>query len=190
MNNYMTKENKFKVGDRVSFMDEAGTGIVLEVVDQTKVKVKNSDGFEMIYLNKKLVPLAKSSDFKIHEAEEFRFIRGKIKADSSNKKKKSLPAQSKSVWEINLHIEELIKDYRHLSNGEILDIQMRKFAIFISSAMDKKIQKVVIIHGKGEGVLKNEIRTALFAYGNMEIHDASYTKYGQGATEVLIRYNF
>ena len=41
----MTKENKFKVGDRVSFMDEAGTGIVLEVVDQTKVKVKNSDGF-------------------------------------------------------------------------------------------------------------------------------------------------
>lgn len=181
---------KYEVGDRVSFIDEAGTGIVLEIIDKNKVKVKNSDGFEMIYQSKKLVPLANPNDFRIHEAEEFRFIRGKIKADSTNKKKKSLPAQSKSVWEIDLHIEELVEDYRHLSNGEILDIQMRKFAIFISSAMDKKIQKVVIIHGKGEGVLKNEIRTALFGYGNMEIHDASYTKYGQGATEVVIRYNY
>ncbi len=178
------------VGDKVSFVDEAGTGIVLEVIDKTKVKVKNSDGFEMIYPNKKLVPLADANDFRIHEAEEFRFIRGKIRAETSNKKKKSLPAQSKTVWEIDLHIEELIEDYRNLSNGEILDIQMRKFALFISQAMDKKIPKVVIIHGKGEGVLKNEIRNALFAYGNMEIHDASYTKYGQGATEVVIRYNF
>lgn len=186
----MTKGNKYEAGDRVSFIDEAGTGIVLQVIDKTKVKVRNSDGFEMIYPNKKLVPLADPDDFRIHANEEFKFIRGKIKADTTPKKKKSLPSQAKLVWEIDLHIEELIEDYRNLSNGEILDIQLRKFAAFMAAAMDKKIPKVVIIHGKGEGVLKNEIRTALFAYGNMEIHDASYSKYGQGATEVVIRYNY
>jgi len=180
---------KFEVGDKVSFVDEAGQGVVIEIIDKSKVKVKNSDGFELVYLNKKLVPLPDPDDFRLQPNDEFKFIRGKLRSESLNKKKKSVPSQSRQVWEIDLHIEELIDDWRNLSNGEILEIQMRYFTRFMSEAIEKRIPKVIIIHGKGEGVLKTEIRTALFAYGNMEIHDASYTRYGQGATEVVIRYN-
>lgn len=179
----------FVVGDRVSFVDEAGNGIIISIIDKHKVKVKNSDGFELIYAVKKLVPLAKSSDFKIPAADEHQFIRAKLKSESINKKKPSVSSIHKLIWEIDLHIEELVDDHSRLSNGEILDIQMRRFTSFLSSAVEKRIPKVIIIHGKGEGVLKNEIRTALFAYGNMEIQDASYSKYGQGATEVNIRFN-
>lgn len=178
----------FEIGDRVSFVDEAGKGIVIEILDKSKVKVRNDDGFDLIYSVKKLVPLPDANDFRISPNEEFKFIKGKLKSELLNKKKKSLPSQRKQVWEFDLHIENLIDDWRNLSNGEILDIQMKHFSSFMSRAIEKRIPKVIVIHGKGEGILKNEIRTALFAYGNMQIHDASYTKYGQGATEVIIHY--
>lgn len=179
---------KFEVGDRVAFIDEAGQGIITEILDKKFVRVINSDGFELTYSIKKLVPLANMNDYRIATGEEDKHIRTKIKSENK-KQKKSKPSNNKVVWEIDLHIEELTDDYRNLSNGEILEIQMRHFTHFMGDAIEKKIPKVIIIHGKGEGVLKNEIRTALFAYGNLEIHDASYTKYGQGATEVIIHQN-
>jgi hypothetical protein len=178
----------FEVGDRVSFADEEGKGIIIEITDKNHAKVQNSDGFELVYPIKKLVPLPDENDFRLAPNEEIKFIKAKLKSESLNKKKKSLPAQHKQIWEIDLHIEELADDWRSLSNGEILDIQLRKFNSFMATAIEKRIPKVIIIHGKGEGILKTEIRNHLFKYGNMEIHDASYTKYGQGATEVIIHY--
>lgn len=178
----------FQVGDRVAFIDEAGQGIITEVLNKKNVRVINSDGFELTYSIKKLVPLADMNDYRLANKEEDKHIRTKIKSEKKNEKK-SKPSSHKIIWEIDLHIEELTDDYRNLSNGEILEIQMRHFTHFMADAIEKKIPKVIIIHGKGEGVLKNEIRTALFAYGNLEIHDASYTKYGQGATEVIIHPN-
>lgn len=180
---------KFEVGDRVSFIDDSGSGIIIEVLEKSRYKVRNDHGFDLVYPVKKLVPLPDPEDYRLEPNEEFKQIRIKHKSESLNKKPKSVPAQGKSVWEIDLHIEELIDDFRNLSNGEILDIQMKHFNYFLGNAIEKRIPKVIIIHGKGEGVLKSEIRTALFAYGNMEIHDASYSKYGQGATEVVIHYN-
>lgn len=178
----------FEVGDKVSFADEEGHGIIIEIIDKNHAKVQNSDGFELMYPIKKLVPLPDENDFRLAPNEEYKFIKAKLKSESLNKKKKSLPAQHKQIWEIDLHIEELTDDWRGLSNGEILDIQLKKFNAFMAMAVEKRIPKVIIIHGKGEGVLKSEIRTSLFAFGNMEIHDASYSKYGQGATEVIIHY--
>ena len=52
----------------------------------------------------------------------------------------------------------------------------------------KQIQKVVFIHGVGEGVLKSELHF-LFKKYSIQSYDASYQKYGQGATEVYINQN-
>ena len=48
----------------------------------------------------------------------------------------------------------------------------------------EKIQKVVLIHGVGEGILKEELYFLLKRYENAKYYDADYQKYGMGATEV------
>ena len=53
-------------------------------------------------------------------------------------------------------------------------------------AMQKRIQKIVFIHGVGEGVLKIELEYLFKRYEGIKFYDANYQKYGQGATEVYI----
>jgi|TARA_Y100000385_G_C13097948_1_gene642581 hypothetical protein len=47
---------KFKIGDKVKFIDEIGGGIVTGIVDSKLVKVKTDDGFEMPVLSIDLIP--------------------------------------------------------------------------------------------------------------------------------------
>ena len=51
-----------------------------------------------------------------------------------------------------------------------------------------RISKVVFIHGVGEGVLKSELHY-LFSRYPVRFYDASFKKYGLGATEVYIYQN-
>ena len=53
---------------------------------------------------------------------------------------------------------------------------------------NKKGQKIVFIHGKGNGILKNSILTELKTkYKNYYYQDASFREYGFGATMVTIK---
>ncbi len=46
---------RFKVGDKVKFLDELGGGIVVGTVDSKLVKIKTDDGFEMPVLSSNLI---------------------------------------------------------------------------------------------------------------------------------------
>ena len=50
-------------------------------------------------------------------------------------------------------------------------------------AIKNNVRKLVVIHGKGEGVLKEEVRKLLKKFP-VEVMDADYQIYGLGATEV------
>ena len=56
-------------------------------------------------------------------------------------------------------------------------------------AIGKRIQKVVFIHGVGEGVLREELYSLFRRYDNLRYYDADYSQYGMGATEVYIFQN-
>ena len=56
--------------------------------------------------------------------------------------------------------------------------------------MEKDIQKIIVIHGVGEGVLKEEIRSYLSKQEGLEYYDADFREYGKGATAVEIHYNY
>jgi len=87
-----------------------------------------------------------------------------------------------------LHIEELIDSHRGMTNTQILAVQMTNFQRELNVAIRNRLRKVIVIHGVGEGVLRAEIRKELHChYPQFEHHDASYSKYGYGATEIILR---
>ena len=53
-------------------------------------------------------------------------------------------------------------------------------------AIRKKIQRIVFIHGIGEGVLRAELEFLIGRYEDLKCYDADYQKYGRGALEVYI----
>jgi hypothetical protein len=189
---------KLAIGDRVSFVNEIGYGIVISVMNDERWMVRDKNGFERPFKESELIKLneVKSMEHIVHDD----LITGYLDKELVNKRikdqkldfkakieQKSHAKPDKHVMEIDLHIHELLDDYRNMSNYEIVSFQMAHFERMIESAIKNKFRKVVFIHGVGQGVLKNEIRKVLAFYPNCTFHDAPYQKYGQGATEVLIR---
>jgi len=92
------------------------------------------------------------------------------------------------VLEVDLHINELLDSTAGLSNGAMLQCQLDKFHAVIEENKNKKGQKIVFIHGKGEGVLRSEIEKLLKTqYKAYYFQDASFREYGFGATMVTIK---
>ena len=92
------------------------------------------------------------------------------------------------VVEIDLHINQLLDRTDGMSAGDILNYQMNKFHEILKQYAGKKGQKIVFIHGKGEGVLRTAIEKELKTkYKSYVFQDASFQEYGFGATLVKIR---
>jgi hypothetical protein len=88
--------------------------------------------------------------------------------------------------EIDLHIDELVDSYSGLTNSEILSIQLERFEKEIQYCLSNGIKKLIVIHGVGNGKLKQEIVLILKTIDDITYYDASYKNYGFGATEILI----
>ncbi len=90
--------------------------------------------------------------------------------------------------EIDLHINELLDTTAGLSNAAMLQCQLDKFHEVLNENKNHKGQKIVFIHGKGEGVLRKEIEKLLKTqYKTYYFQDASFREYGFGATMVTIK---
>jgi hypothetical protein len=91
------------------------------------------------------------------------------------------------LMEVDLHIHELLDDFRGLSNSEMVEIQMNHFHQQLNEAIKKGIKRIVFIHGVGAGTLKLEIRKELDRLKNkLDYQDASFKEYGYGATMVRL----
>jgi len=88
--------------------------------------------------------------------------------------------------EIDLHIEKITDDCQNIEDSKKLNIQLDFFNRCLQSAIDEEYKKVVFIHGVGVGILKIELYKILKNYEFIEYRDAPISKYGIGATEVLI----
>ena len=106
---------------------------------------------------------------------------------------KSRPLKKKAVHrsniiEVDLHIGELTDTTRGLSNADMLNLQIDTFRRVMDENLDNPGQKIVFIHGKGEGVLRNALLKELtHRYKGHDVQDASFREYGFGATQVTIR---
>ena len=92
------------------------------------------------------------------------------------------------IVEVDLHAHELLDTTAGMGSGEILNYQLDVFRKTLDEYKNKKGQKIVFIHGKGDGVLRKAILQELkYKYNNYQSQDASFREYGFVSTMVTIR---
>ncbi len=178
---------KFLIGDKVAAIDDDLEGNVIGI-DGDTIIVETNEGFPMEFQPGELVKIEKPiEELPLDVDEEV------LKEKQASKKPKRNRVKPKErnapPMEVDLHIEKLVNSYRGMSNHDILTLQLDTAKRQLEFAMRKRIQKVVFIHGVGEGVLKAELDFLLGRYDNLKFYDANYQKYGLGATEVYFFQN-
>lgn len=89
---------------------------------------------------------------------------------------------------VDLHINELLDTTAGMSNTDMLIYQLDKFRETLEANKRRIGQKIVFIHGKGEGVLRKALLDELKRrYPRYEAQDASFREYGFGATQITIK---
>lgn len=180
-----------KPGDKVAVLDDDLEGKVV-AVNGNHIIIETLEGFELEYLEKELVKLEGSlPDALPSDSGDFSEIL-KEKESPRRQKSRRIKPKERNVppMEVDLHVNKLVNSSRGMNNFEILNLQMETAKRQLEFAMKKRIQKIVFIHGVGEGVLKAELETLFHRYDNLKFYDADYQKYGLGATEVYIFQNY
>lgn len=179
-----------KPGDKVAVLDDQLEGKITSVQGQM-ITIETPDGFLLDFREDELVKMESTPDILPEDPELISEI---LKEKESFKKPKSRRTKPKErnapPMEVDLHIEKLVNSFRGMSNYDILNLQLETAKRQLEFAMKKRIQKVVFIHGVGEGILKAELDFLLGRYENLKFYDADYSKYGQGATEVYFFQNY
>lgn len=116
-------------------------------------------------------------------------ILGKKDADApAMPARKQRITKGTDILEVDLHIEELLETTAGMNSFDILNHQLDVVRKTIDENIRYKGKKIVFIHGKGEGVLRNAIMQELRRkYPRCLSQDASFQKYGFGATMVIIK---
>jgi len=180
----------FKVGDRVEALDEDLIGTVIKIIGD-RITIETTDGFDLEFSNTELV---KSANHDILGANIFsKTSLSEAVSQKETKKRKSIKVKPKERFqptlEVDLHIHQLTNSSKGMSNHDMLTLQIDTAKRQLEFAVRKRIQRIVFIHGVGEGVLKIELEYLFKRYDNLKFYDADYQKYGQGATEVYIFQN-
>lgn len=175
-----------KKGDTVSAIDEDVTGVVEKI--KGEVVWVLVDGFSLQYQKSELV-IVKSFYNLVFDGQDLETVlreKQLAKPRQVNPRKKN---KETSVVEIDLHIGKLTRSAKGWSNYDMLNLQIDTAKQRLEHAIANRIPRLVFIHGVGEGVLRMELETLFRRYPEVTFSDASYKKYGAGATEVYIYQN-
>ena len=108
--------------------------------------------------------------------------------NNQSKGKAPVRKQNGDIVVVDLHASEVLDSTAGLTNSDILNYQLDVFHRTLEEYKNKKGQKIVFIHGKGDGVLRQAIIQQLkYKYKKYSFQDASFQEYGYGATQVTIR---
>ena len=125
------------------------------------------------------------------EADDLKEALLKKKNEDSRPRHTPQPARKQkadNTIEIDLHIHELLDNTNGMSNSDMLNYQLDVFRKTMDEYRNKKNQRLVFIHGKGEGVLRNALLKELKSkYGSCISQYASFREYGFGALLVIIK---
>ena len=181
---------KFNIGDTVAVLDEAISGRIVNL-GESSANILTSDGFEMTFnLNDLIIEAQDGMDTALFSKTSLQTVlkdKEPVKRHKTGGKK--VKERYEPTMEVDLHIHQLVKSQRGMTKHDILTTQLETAKHKLDFAISKRIQKIVFIHGVGEGILKLELQYLFDRFNNVKYYDANYQKYGLGATEVYIFQN-
>ncbi len=179
---------QYNIGDCVSVLDEDITGVVTGVKGNM-VSIETEDGFILQFDVKELVASGNNNliaETAFDTASLAQVVAEKEIAKRKTAKRVKPKERAQLALEVDLHVDKLVKTTKGMTNFDMLNLQLDTAKHKIEFAIRKRIKRVVLIHGVGEGVLKSELETLLRRYDSIKFYEADYRKYGVGATEVYI----
>lgn len=178
----------FEVGNNVEGIDDTVKGVVI-TVKSDKITIESDEGFVLDFHPSELVKIPDYESIRVTNYEVAQIKKEKEPQSTRKSQTSKYKERNAPKMEVDLHINQLVKSSKGLSNHEILNIQMETAKRQLEFAIRKRIQKIVFIHGVGEGVLREELYYLFRRYENVKYYDADYQKYGMGATEIYIFMN-
>jgi len=195
--------SEIKKGSNVKFLNDVGGGIVLEIFSDGTAIVEGEDGFDMKYNLKELMLVSESiteqeAEYNNKLPDLTQIIAQDVNEERQKQIQKDFEVKYANVratnqqrrgehMVIDLHIHELIDDQSGLQDRTKLDVQLNHFERMMRIAGEQRVRRVIFIHGVGQGVLRNQIRTRLDSYyPDCTVRDANPREYGAGATEVIL----
>lgn len=176
-------------------LNEPGEGIVTGFQDYL-VMVEVED-FEYGYPESELLKIGENNEIirSLPKNADVRLPNDQEKEEQQRANLKTLyndfmkRLNERGVPEVDLHLHELIDDYSGMSAHERKVFQLEYAEKVVEAAIQYKVPRLVLIHGVGTRVLKEELRLMLSRYQNIRCEDATFRIYGYGATELFIRIN-
>ena len=162
----------FKIGTKVKVIDDNISGTITKLKGDF-VYFNDEFGFEYEYHQDEII-----KDIEIDYEEIKEFSKPKFKTFRKSHRHPYL------TREIDLHIENLVDNWRDLDNAQIIQTQLDVARNEVERAMFESQIRLILIHGYGKGILKKEITELLFRYTNIEFYDASFKEYHGDAIEV------
>ncbi|HEV7782561.1 MAG TPA: Smr/MutS family protein [Chitinophagaceae bacterium] len=90
---------------------------------------------------------------------------------------------------IDLHIEKIADDWKRMTNYEIVSLQLKTFEKYYTLAIAHRQASLIVIHGVGEGVLRDEIHDILRLKKEVKSFVNQYhPNFGYGATEIFFQF--
>ena len=90
---------------------------------------------------------------------------------------------------VDLHIDKLTDNWKKLSNYEMLALQLKTFEKYYDLALAHHQPSLIVIHGVGEGRLRDEIHDILRLKREVKSFVNQYDpRFGYGATEIFLQY--
>ena len=173
-----------QIGQHVVLLDGLTEGVVISSTIDSVV-IRDETGLEYKFHPKEVVVKNKDQ----FQFSKFSDINNKLlkQKQRSSVKKSSVFKKSKKeiIMKVDLHIEKLVKSTRGMNSTEIINKQLDYAENQLKFALNKKIHKIIFIHGVGEGFLKSELKRIIENY-RLTYYAASYKKFGMGATEVSL----
>lgn len=136
-------------------------------------------------------PKRSIADAEKEERDSRRRLQEKFNVDAPRKEKhrpdSANPHKLLPLIEVDLHIGELTDTTSGMDNTAMMEMQLDTVRKVMKENSRRIGQKIVFIHGKGEGVLRKAVHALLHReWPKATLQDASFREYGFGATLVTI----
>jgi len=165
-----------KIGDKIKFLKSNDFGTVVNIISERKIQVEDSSLFLTVVNVKDVVKFDDHTD-TVQAYGDVMFS----KESKENTSFKKMSRQNLNEVKIDLHIENLSNEFLSMTNFEIVQVQIKKCEDALIKAINSNAQKLIIVHGIGEGVLKKEVHNLLLRF---ELR--YFVSINGGSTEVML----